>query len=652
MMNKEDQLKEVKDAFDSGKLLSTTYDNIELWLKSGFLPEWAMASIQELIEMGAWSELNDRFYQNLSFGTGGMRSRTIGKVVTSFERGTLSADGTPANAAVGSNMLNDINIIRATMGLYRYCEKKLGKEGIPKLVIAHDVRHFSRHFCLLAGSTWRKMGGKIYIFDGPRSTPQLSFSVRHLGAIAGIVITASHNPPYDNGFKVYYKDGGQVVPPHAEGIIDEVNKVKLPEVAGYLEIDEEGIEILGKDVDKAYLDVVLDTVLDDELIKRQKPRVVYSALHGTGQVIAVPAMLRTGVDLSLVDSQMVMDPLFSTVSSPNPENGEAFSLAIKKAEGDGADVVLATDPDGDRMGAAVRDRDGKMVLLNGNSIGSLLAEYRISKIKELGWIPQEGTQSAVLIKTFVTSGLQEAIAKGHGLKVINTLTGFKWIGEKLHTYEIELLGQLRANGCKIDYNALSSEERRKMLLKYSTYYIFGGEESYGYLADDRVRDKDANASAVQFCELAAHLKEQGILFLDYLDQIYLKYGYYCEEVLNLKYDGAAGSEKIKAILKSYRSNPPKAIGDVQVSSILDFGNDEVFDADNKLIPKENFYFVYLNNGCSYAVRGSGTEPKIKFYLFAKEKVERKESLEEVKKVAEAKLRQMKIDLEKDAKNRV
>lgn len=650
-MIKESTLKELKDASDRGNLLPSAHDNIKLWLTSDFLPRWAISSILEMIEVDAWSELNDRFYQNLSFGTGGMRSRTIGKVVTSVERGLLSENGTPAYAAIGTNMLNDFNIIRATIGLYRYCKNNLRNDEVPGLVIAHDVRHFSRHFCLLSASTWRKMGGKVFIFDGPRSTPQLSFSVRYLGAIAGIVITASHNPPYDNGFKVYYQDGGQVVPPHSKGIIDEVNKVKLSEIAIYLQIDEEGVVVLEQTADNAYLDVVLDTVLDPELIRIQKPKVVYSPLHGVGQVIAVPAMIRAGVDLSLVESQMVMDPLFSTIDSPNPENGEALSLAIQKAEKLGADAVIATDPDGDRMGVAVRDSSGKMVLINGNSIGSLFAEYRISKIKKLGWIPQEGTQSAALIKTFVTTGLQEAIAKAHGLKVINTLTGFKWIGEKLHDYETQLLTQLDANGYAIDYNALTSDERRRLLLQYSTYYVFGGEESYGYLADDRVRDKDANAAAIQFCELVSYLKQQGVLVLDYLDQIYLKYGYYCEDVLNLKYDGAAGSEKIKTILRSYRQNPPKVIGDVLVSSIQDFGNDEFFDADMKLIPKENFYYIHLNNGCSYAVRGSGTEPKIKFYLFAREDVSQKENLSIVKRTAETKLAQLKIDLQIDTQIR-
>lgn len=651
-MIEENILKKVHEVAEKGDLLASARENIERWLKAEFLPQWALDSIQELIEKKAWGELNDRFYQALSFGTGGMRSRTIGKLVTKVEQGIASKDGSPEHAAVGTAMLNDFNIIRATIGLYRYCKKNLEKGEIPKLVIAHDVRHFSRHFCLLAASTWRKLGGEVDIFDGPRSTPQLSFSVRYLRATAGIVITASHNPPCDNGFKVYYTDGGQVVPPHAEGILDQINEVALSDIPSYLGIDQKGINILGKSADEAYTEVVLDTILDRELIKVQKPKIVYTPLHGTGQVIAVPAMQRCGVELSVVKEQMIMDPLFGTVNSPNPENGEAFSMGIKKAQAENADVVIATDPDGDRMGVAIRGRNGEMVLLNGNIIGSLLAEYRISKIKKLGWIPETGTHSAVLIKSFVTTNLQAAIATKHGLKVINTLTGFKWIGAKLESYELELVEKLKAKGQDLVYNELSSEERRKLLLKYSTYYVFGGEESYGYLADDRVRDKDANAASVQFCELAAYLKEQNISFLDYLDQIYLKYDYYSEEILNLKYDGAAGAAKIKAILKSYREDPPKMIGNIAVSSIEDFGRDEIFDADNKKMPKEEFYFVYLKNGYSYAVRASGTEPKIKFYFFGHERVSSNQSLQEIKKLAQTKLEQLKHDLENDAQSRI
>lgn len=645
-----DKLKNnLEEAENNKLLLDSAYENIKNWLDAEFLPQWALDSIEELVEKEAWSELNDRFYKNLSFGTGGMRSRTLGKIITSAEKGTF--ENSVLHAAVGTYMLNDFNIIRSTVGLYNYCRKNLEGNQTPKLVIAHDMRYFSRQFCLLTASTWRRLGGEVYIFNGPRSTPQLSFSVRYLGATAGVVITASHNPPYDNGFKVYYKDGGQVVSPHAEGIIKEVNAVNFKEIAKHLKIEEEGIEVLSPSADEAYLDIVLNTVLDKEVIKAQKPKVIFSPLHGTGQVTAIPAMKKCGVDLKVVEEQMPMDPSFPTVDSPNPENGEALSKGMQMADHIGADVVIATDPDADRMGVAVRAKDGNMILLNGNAIGSLLAEYRITKLKQLGWIPMNGTKSAAIIKTFVTTRLQDAIGNHHGLKVINTLTGFKWIGEKLHEYELQLVEKLKVQGLNINYRELNNEERRKLLLEHSTYYIFGGEESYGYLADDHVRDKDANAACVQFCELAAYLKKNNLSFLEYLDQIYTKYGYFSEGILNIKYEGAIGAAKIKYILDSYQSNPPRTMDNIKITSILNFAQDEIFDADNKRIPKEEFYFLYLENGYSYAVRASGTEPKIKFYLFAYEPVTNKDFLPEIKDLAESKLENLKQAIAKDIQMR-
>jgi len=637
-------------AKNEGSLLVSAYENIKMWLDAGFLPQWAIDSIGELVQKKAWVELNDRFFQHLFFGTGGMRSRTIGKLVTKIEQGT-SKEG-PEYAAVGTNMLNDFNIIRSTVGLYRYCRKNLEKDEMAKLVIAYDVRYFSKHFCLLTASTWRKLGGQVYIFDGPRSTPQLSFSVRYLNATVGVVITASHNPPFDNGFKVYYKDGGQMVSPHVEGVIREIKGVELSDIAQYLEIDKEEIVVLSHSADEAYEEIVLNTVLDKKVVKDQRPKIVYSPLHGTGQMIAIPAMKKAGVDLVLVDEQMSMDPAFPTVKSPNPENGEAFSMGIKKAKSVGAQAVLATDPDADRMGVAVRDHKGSMVLLSGNAIASLLAEYRITKMKSLGWIPQKGTKSAALIKTFVTTNLLEAIGKQQGLKVVNTLTGFKWIGKKLHDYEIRLHENLKRNGMDVVYNELNSEERRKLLLEHSTYYIFGGEESYGTLADDHVRDKDANAAVLQFCELTAYLEQQKKLsILEYLDQIYIKYGYYSEGLLNFKYDGATGAAKIEAILKSYQENPPRTLCNIKVTHMRNFAKDEIFDEDNKRIPKEGFYFLHLENGYSYAVRASGTEPKIKFYLFAYEPVSGAESLPQAKRDAESKLESLKAALTQDVEKR-
>lgn len=644
----------IRQNVGEGKLVASAVENIKSWMEADFLPAWARESIVELVEGEAWDELNDRFYKTLAFGTGGMRGRTIGNIVTLRERGKGGQGEVPDHSAVGTNTLNDFNVVRATVGLFRYCEDYLkaqeGRFEEPRLVIAHDVRHFSDHFCKLAASVWGKLGGRAYIFDGPRSTPQLSFSVRYLKTHAGIVITASHNPPHDNGYKVYFEDGGQVVSPHAERIIEAVNAVGLAEISRYLEVDEACMEHLPVSVDEAYLKDIEAGVLDADLLRERRPKVVFTPIHGTGKVAAVPIMERFGVDCVVVEEQMTDDPHFSTVKSPNPENAEALSLAIAQAKACGdVDIVMGTDPDGDRMGVAVPNTEGEMVLLSGNSIGSLLAAYRIAKLKELGYIPEEGTQSAAIIKTFVTTGLQEAIAKAHGLKLINTLTGFKWIGEKLNEYEGKLREALkREEGIVINYNETDRRRRMELLLKYSTFCVFGGEESYGYLASDSVRDKDANSAVIMFCELVAHLKQRGMSVLEYLNALYVEYGYYTELPLSIFYEGAEGASKIRAILESYKKSPPKAFSNVRVKKIRDFGRDALFDADGKRITPQDFYFVELEDGYSYAVRASGTEPKIKFYFFAYEGVETDGQLKGTKLLAKEKLEALRDAVESDA----
>lgn len=642
----------INDAVDRNLVMQSTANNIAQWVEAGFLPKWALESIEELLVQKKWIEVNDRFYKQLTFGTGGMRSRTIGNVITSQEAGEkLNACGSPRYPGVGTNMLNDFNIIRATIGLYKYCKEYVGQNKTPKLVIAHDVRYFSRHFCELAATTWGILGGEALIFDGPRSTPQLSFSVRYLKATAGVVITASHNPPHDNGFKVYFEDGGQIVSPHPEGITKQIDAVNLSTLGQFLEVDKKKFEILEPEYDESYLKVIEESILDIKLLRVNSPKIVFTPIHGTGQVSIVPLLQRLNIEYSVVKEQMVMDAGFSSVKSPNPENEEALSKGIKLAEKIQADVVIGTDPDGDRMGVAVRNSQGKMELLNGNIIGSLLAEYRISKLKALGKIPVGYEKNAVLIKTFVTTPLLEEISKNYGLKVINTPTGFKWIGEKLYDYEKQLLKKLREKNANIDYDSLNKEERRNLLLKYSTYFVFGGEESYGYLANDQIRDKDANEAAVTFCELSAYLKSQNMLFEDYLNSVYLKYGYFAESLVNLYFEGASGSSKIKAILESYLCEPPKFIGKYKVSSIQDFRHGQFVDVDGKKIPNENFYFVTLENNYSFGVRGSGTEPKIKFYLFARETALNLSSLEDSKKKAESTLKEIGQFLEKDARVR-
>ncbi|HEX2851919.1 MAG TPA: phospho-sugar mutase [Opitutaceae bacterium] len=643
-------LDRINAAAKAGQLLPGTAENLAAFLGAG-LPAWAQASIEELVGRQEWSELNDRFYRYLEFGTGGMRGRTIGVMGAPSEAGTLSITGSPEHAAIGSNMLNDFTLIRAVVGLFRYTKKYLAAKNAPmkpRLVIAHDVRHFSRHFCELAASTWVRLGGDAYIFDGPRSTPQLSFSVRWLKAHAGVVITASHNPPHDNGFKAYFDDGAQVVAPHDKGIVSEVNAVPLADLRALLDKQLAGVTVLGRDADDAYLAVAAQAAIDPKVFRATKLKVAFTNIHGTGAIQSVPLLIHAGCDVHTVGEQLNFDARFPTVKSPNPENAEALSMAVALAERDNCDVVLATDPDCDRMGCAVRNRAGKMELLTGNQIGALMADYRLGRYKELGWIPPEGSQRAAIIKTFVTTQLQDAIGRGHGVKVINTLTGFKWIAAKMSGYEQQLCA---AMGPGFNYEDTPFAERAKLLMKHSTFYAFGCEESYGYLPNDFVRDKDGNAACLMFAELCAWVKSRGLTVPEYLDEIFLRYGFYLEGVINIYYEGASGNAKIKRILETYRAKPPTAFGDVRVTKFEDFGRQDIRDADGELIPKQDLYFVTLSNGYSFAARGSGTEPKMKFYLFGNAPVANAAELPAVKARVRATLDGLIKLIEADAKAR-
>ena len=643
-------LAKVSAAGQAGHLLPSTVDNLTAWWNGG-LPAWATDSIAELVERGEWAELNDRFYRYLEFGTGGMRGRTIGKVAAKAETGTPSATGTPEHAAIGCNVLNDFTLVRATIGLHRYVAKYLAgiqSPARPRIVIAHDVRHFSRHFCELAASTWTRLGGEAFIFDGPRSTPQLSFSVRHLQAHTGVVITASHNPPHDNGYKAYFTDGAQVTPPHDKGIIAEVDAVPLAAVHDFLRKDLAAVKTLGREADTAYEQVAAQAVIDQALLRQTGLRVVYTNIHGVGGVSTVPLLKAAGVHVTEVPAQKEFDARFPTVKSPNPENAEALALAVALAEQGGEDVVMATDPDSDRMGVAVRNRAGKLELLSGNQVGALLADYRVGKYKELGWIPREGTQAACLVKTFVTTPLQDEIGKRHGVKVINTLTGFKWIAGKMRGYEEKLAA---AMGAGFRYDATPFRERAALLQQHSTFYLFGTEESYGYLPNDSVRDKDGNAACLMFAELCAWVKSRGLTVPEYLDEIYLRCGFFLEGVINIYYEGASGAAKIKRILDTYRAAPPTAFGETKVTRFQDFGREKFFDADGEQIPAQDLYLVTLANGYSFAARGSGTEPKIKFYLFAQEPAKSAADLPAAKAKAKATLDALKALIEADARRR-
>lgn len=640
----------ISAAVKAGKLMASAADNLNAWLAGG-LPAWALQSLGELIERGEWSELNDRFYRYLEFGTGGMRGRTIGKVAARAETGTLSPTGSPEHAAVGSNLLNEFTLTRAVIGLYRYMAKYLAGQGSgakPKIVIAHDVRHFSRHFCELAASTWTRLGGEAVIFDGPRSTPQLSFSVRYLKAHTGVVITASHNPPHDNGFKAYFTDGAQVTPPHDKGIIAEVDAVPLSAVHEFLVKDIAKVVTLGRKADDDYLATAAQALLDPTVFKKTTLNAVFTNIHGVGAISSLPLLRHAGVKVTEVPEQLAFDARFPTVKSPNPENAEALALAVALAEKGGHDLVMATDPDSDRMGAAVRNKAGKMELLTGNQVGALLADYRIAQYKALGWIPAAGTPSAAIVKTFVTTPLQDAIGRGHGVKVINTLTGFKWIAGKMRGWEEKLV---RAMGAGFNYDATPFRERARLLQQHSTFYLFGTEESYGYLPNDSLRDKDGNSACLMFAEVAAWVKARGLTVPEYLDEIYLKYGFFLEGVINIYYEGASGAAKIKRILDTYRSAPPAAFGETKVTRFQDFGREKFFDADNEQIPAQDLYLVTLANGYSFAARGSGTEPKMKFYLFAQEPVKGAADLPAAKAKAKATLDALKALIEADARQR-
>jgi phosphoglucomutase len=638
-------------ARQNGKLLPAAADNLAAFLGAR-LPAWAEAAIGELRAAEAWAELNDRFYRYLEFGTGGMRGRTIGAVPARAEQGRLGAMGAPEHAAIGSNLMNDITLVRAVVGLFRYTRTWQQARGVmapPRFVIAHDMRYFSRHFCELAASTWTRLGGQAYIFDGPRPTPQLSFSVRWLKAQVGVVITASHNPSHDNGFKAYFDDGAQVVPPHDRGIVAEVNAVPLGEVGAFLDISLEGVTVLAWEADDAYLTVAAKAAIDPKVFRRAPLSVVFTNIHGTGAVHVMPLLLHAGCTVHEVREQLVFDPRFPTVTSPNPENAEALSLAVRLAETVDADVVLATDPDCDRMAAAVRNRAGKMELITGNQIGALLADYRLRKYKELGWIPAGGSPHACLIKTFVTTRLQDAVGRAHGVKVINTLTGFKWIAAKLRGYEDQLRAKL---GPDFDYDGTPLDERARLHQRNGgTFFVFGTEESYGYLPNDLVRDKDGNAGCLMFAELCAWVKGRGLTVPEYLDEIFLQCGFYLEGVINIYYEGATGSAKIKRILETYRSAPPTAFGDVAVTGFQDFGRERILDADGEVIPSQDLYLVTLANGISFAARGSGTEPKMKFYLFAEEKVGSAADLPAVKARVRAELDRLNQLIAADANRR-
>ena len=606
---------QIRRALEAGKLLATAAANIEQMRARSSAPV-VEQSVAELVAKGEWDELNDRFFKTLGFGTGGLRGRTVGKIVTNAERGTPQPLNRPQHPCVGTNAMNFYNVSRATQGLVAYVKEWLASRGEtarPKLVVAHDTRLFSQDFAELAARVAIENGCDVWLFEGPRSTPQLSFTVRQQNASAGVVITASHNPSHDNGFKVYFNDGAQVVEPHASAIIARVNAVES-DVYDVAPGQQSGrLTVLGKQNDEAYMARLATLVLDPAMVEKANDlRIVYTSIHGTGGTIIRPMLDRLGFRCLTVPEQEIQDGRFPTVKSPNPENAEALHRAIELADKERADLVIATDPDCDRMGVAARNREGAMELFTGNQIGSLMAYYRVKKLLELGVITPENASRCVVIKTLVTSDLQKAIAERHGLRCVETLTGFKYIGEKLGKYEAALPADKRAS-----YSSLPESETRALRLHYSSFYVCGGEESYGYSAADFVRDKDGNGAAVVFAEVAAHAKSRGLTLDQLLDEIHAEYGYYLEQNGNMTFDGAEGAAKIQRLISSYSDHPPLQVNGVEVTTVRNFATETFKDVEGDTIPKEKMLMIDLADGRRVAVRPSGTEPKIKFYMFGR-----------------------------------
>ncbi len=631
----------------TSKLLSSTQGNITRVYNDPATEQRDRASIDELLAAQAWTELDDRFFRDIAFGTGGMRGRTIGKIVTKAEAGKPQPLDRPEFPGTGTNMLNFGNVHRAVSALGAYL-----LEGYPgqklSVVIAHDTRHFSKAFSQAAAKSLNALGIDAFLFPEDRSTPQLSFTTRVAGAQAGIMITASHNPSHDNGMKFYSADGGQVVEPHASGITKHFASLSsdpaaLPALLQTIKTPGK-IIVFEQEMDVIYRDAVSNLVLEPEAVLETRDRIkfVYTPLHGTG-IRAIPALLdQFGFRYSIVEVQAVGDGRFPTVKSPNPENAEALELAIRQAEQEKADVVMATDPDADRMGVAVRDASGKMILLTGNQIGSIMAYYRCSRLVAQGALTEANRKNAVIIKTFVTTDLQKKIAEHFGVSCIETLTGFKYIGEKMHDYE-------KAHHDP-DLAKKSAAEKRAAALEASRFVIFGGEESYGYTGGDYVRDKDANGAVLMFAEVAAWAKSKGQTLAEYLDAIYRELGFYTERLGTLTFEGAQGAQQIAKLLASFRAQPPKQYQGQAVTKVEDFGQQDFTDLDGKKIPKETMLVFHLADDSRMVVRGSGTEPKIKFYFLTH--AEAKGDLEAIKAQRQAFLDAWWNQVQVDVKKRV
>ena len=545
----------------------TYQENFQKWADFADLPDYLRRDLENMDE----KTKEDAFYTNLEFGTAGMR-------------GLIGA---------GTNRINIYVVRQATEGLARLIESKGGNEKERGVAIAYDSRHFSPEFAFESAAVLAKHGIKSYVFESLRPTPELSFAVRHLNCFAGIMITASHNPAPFNGYKVYGEDGGQMPPHDADALTTYIRAIENPFTVEVADVEAEKvsglIEVIGEAVDVEYLKEVKDVNINPALIEEfgKDMKIVYTPLHGTGEMLARRALAQAGFDsVQVVEAQATPDPDFSTVKSPNPESQAAFALAEELGRQVGADVLVATDPDADRVGVEVLQKDGSYLNLSGNQIGAIMAKYILEAHKNAGTLPE----NAALCKSIVSTDLVTKIAESYGATMFNVLTGFKFIAEKIQEFEE----------------------------KHNHTYMMGFEESFGYLIKPFVRDKDAIQAVLVVAELAAYYRSRGLTLADGIEEIYKEYGYYAEKTISVTLSGVDGAEQIKAIMAKFRENGPKEWNATEITVVEDFKAQTSTAADGTVTalttPPSDVLKYTLADGSWIAVRPSGTEPKIKFYI--------------------------------------
>lgn len=542
-------------------------ENYQKWVDFAELPDYLRQDLENMDE----KTKEDAFYTNLEFGTAGMR-------------GLIGA---------GTNRINIYVVRQATEGLARLIESKGGNEKERGVAIAYDSRHFSPEFAFESAAVLAKHGIKSYVFESLRPTPELSFAVRHLNCFAGIMVTASHNPAPFNGYKVYGEDGGQMPPHDADALTTYIRAIENPFAVEVADVEAEKasglIEVIGEAVDVEYLKEVKDVNINPALIEEfgKDMKIVYTPLHGTGEMLARRALAQAGFDsVQVAEAQATADPDFSTVKSPNPESQAAFALAEELGRQVGADVLVATDPDADRVGVEVLQKDGSYLNLSGNQIGAIMAKYILEAHKNAGTLPE----NAALCKSIVSTDLVTKIAESYGATMFNVLTGFKFIAEKIQEFEE----------------------------KHNHTYMMGFEESFGYLIKPFVRDKDAIQAVLVVAELAAYYRSRGLTLADGIEEIYKEYGYYAEKTISVTLSGVDGAEQIKAIMAKFRNNAPKEWNATAITVVKDFKAQTATAADgtvtNLTTPPSDVLKYTLADGSWIAVRPSGTEPKIKFYI--------------------------------------